>query len=217
MDLKTKIQTIFERLDKKIPNAEIELDYDESPYMLLVAVILSARSTDKQVNKATSVLFQIARTPEQILALGYEKLCSFVNTIGLYKNKAKNILSMTQMLINKFDGQIPQTREELMLLPGVGRKSADVILNVVYQQGTVAVDTHVFRVATRLQIAGAKTPEKMSDELEKFSQYLDEKMMRKVHHLMVLHGRYVCKSVKPKCVECVLSDLCPSRRIFVKE
>jgi endonuclease III len=208
-----KIKEIFARLDHKIPNAAIELDYDESPYMLLVAVLLSARSTDKQVNKATELLFKVARTPQQILDLGYDNLVKYTNTIGLYKNKTNNILKMSKIILEKFHGEVPKTRDELMSLPGIGRKSADVMLNVIHGHGTVPVDTHVFRVSHRLKLSQAKTPEKMSDDLEKLSEYLDPFMMRKVHHLLVLHGRYVCKAIKPRCEECVLYHLCPSRRL----
>lgn len=206
-----RVTEIFTKLDQAIPGAAIELEYDESPFMLLVAVLLSARATDKQVNKATEHLFKVARTPEDMIALGYEKLCEYVSSIGLYKNKAKNIIEMSKLILGKFNGQVPSTREELMTLPGIGRKCADVMLNVVEGKGTVPVDTHIFRVAKRLDLSHAKTPEKMSDELEKLDIYLSPEMMRKVHHLLVLHGRYVCKAIKPKCDTCVLYSICHSK------
>jgi len=145
-----RVKDIFQKLDQKIPDAAIELEYDESPFMLLVAVLLSARATDKQVNKATEHLFKVARTPEDMLKLGYDKLCEYISSIGLYKNKGKNIIEMSKLIIEKFGGEVPHTREELMSLPGIGRKCADVMLNVVDGKGTVPVDTHIFRVARRL-------------------------------------------------------------------
>lgn len=205
---KSRLLEIFNILRSCIPNAEIELEYEDA-YSLVVSVVLSARSTDVQVNRATKDLFKVANTPQAILKLGYEGLCSYINTVGLYKTKAKNIISLSQILIDKYGGKIPDTREKLMELPGIGLKSANVILNVLFKKATVAVDTHVFRVSKRLEISEAKTPEQMSHELEKmFIEYLPKDLLLIAHHLLVLHGRYTCKAIKPKCEICPLRHLC---------
>jgi endonuclease III len=210
--LTDRIKQIFSILDEYIPDAYIELDHKEDAYMLLVGVVLSAQSTDKQVNKATEFLFRVADTPEKMVALGVDKLSEMVNSIGLYRTKAKNIIKLSQILIEKYNSHVPNNREDLMSLPGVGRKSADVMLNVVYGKPTIAVDTHVFRVSTRLGLSDMKTRDKMSEDLEKMlPQHLDPEMVHKAHHLMVLHGRYTCKAIKPRCGECPLYDLCNSK------
>ena len=203
-----RIKTIFDILHHEIPQAAIELEY-EDPYCLLVSVVLSAQSTDVQVNRATRELFPVANSPEKMLALGYDGLCSYVNSVGLYKTKSKNIIRLSQILIEKHGGNVPETKEELMALPGVGLKSANVILNVLHHLPTMAVDTHVFRVATRLDISHTKTRDSMSIELEKIlPKHLDSQMLVLAHHLLVLHGRYTCKAVNPKCSQCPLAHIC---------
>ena len=204
-----RMKTIFYILNEAIPDAKIELEYDD-PYSLLVSVVLSARSTDVQVNKATKELFLFANTPEKMLELGYDTLCSYINTVGLYKTKAKNIIRLSEILVNQYNGTVPRTKLELMSLPGVGLKSANVLLNVLYKKPTVAVDTHVFRVARRLDFSKASTPEKMSVELEQKFQQLEPDLALISHHLLVLHGRYTCKARKPKCSQCPIRDYCRS-------
>jgi len=205
-----RIQTIFQILKQRIPEAEIELDYT-NPYELLVSVILSAQSTDLQVNRATKNLFEVAPNFQKLVELGYDGLCQMVNSIGLYKTKAKNIIRTAEILLAKYDGQVPTTREELMSLPGIGLKSANVILNVLYHKITIAVDTHVFRVARRLSLSEAKSRDSMSHDLERtLPNYLDEQTMLIAHHLLVLHGRYTCKAIKPKCAACPLYIYCNS-------
>ena len=200
-----KISEVFRRLEVQRPHPETELYYT-NPYTLLVAVMLSAQATDVGVNKATQHLFPNVDTPQKMLALGLEGLKNYVKTIGLYPTKSKNIITMSQILIEHFGGQIPCNREELESLPGVGRKTANVVLNVAFHECTIPVDTHVFRVANRLQIAPGKNPLEVEKGLEKIipKQYCD-----RAHHWLILHGRYVCKARVPLCYECVLKDLCP--------
>jgi endonuclease-3 len=208
---KNRVKQIFAILQEYIPIPETELEY-ENPYTLLVAVILSAQSTDKQVNKVTDRLFTEADTPEKMVKLGYENLLTLINSVNLYKTKAKNIIGMSEMLIEKYNSTVPDNREDLMSLPGVGRKSADVMLNVVQKMPTIAVDTHVFRVAHRLELSEMCTRDRMAEDLEKsLAKCLDLKTLQEAHHLMVLHGRYVCKAQKPKCDICPLYDLCRSK------
>lgn len=203
-----RIKRIFDILHHEIPNAAIELEY-EDPYCLLVSVVLSAQSTDLQVNRATKGLFPVANSPAKMVELGYEGLCNYVNSVGLYKTKAKNIIKLSQILIDKHGGRVPETKEKLMALPGVGLKSANVILNVLHHLPTMPVDTHVFRVATRLDISHAKTRDSMSIQLEKvLPKHLDSQMLVLAHHLLVLHGRYTCKAINPKCTQCPLKNLC---------
>lgn len=210
--MSNRIKNIFSILDHDIPDAAIELEYDGTPYTLLVAVILSAQSTDRQVNKVTDVLFQVADTPEKILSLGYDKLCEYVGSVGLYKTKAKNIIAASEMILSRYGGQVPVSKEELMSLPGVGLKSANIMLNVVHKKPTIPVDTHVFRVATRLNLSQMKTRDRMSHDLEtELPKHLDDSMMQKAHHLMVLHGRYTCKAIKPLCDRCPIYDLCHAK------
>jgi endonuclease-3 len=205
-----RIKKIFSILKHHIPEAKIELDYTNS-YELLVSVILSAQSTDIQVNKATEKLFKLAPNFQALLQLNYEEFCQLVSTVGLYKTKAKNILATAAILVEKYNGEVPNTREELMSLPGVGLKSANVILNVLYHSATVAVDTHVFRVARRLGFSEAKSRDSMSHELEKLlPQHLDPETMLIAHHLLVLQGRYTCKAIKPKCESCPIYKYCHS-------
>jgi endonuclease III len=195
---------IFRRLAVAIPNPTTELAHS-STFELLVAVILSAQATDKSVNLATDRLFQVANTPQAILALGLEQLESYIKTIGLYRAKAKNIMATCQILLDEFGGEVPDTRIALESLPGVGRKTANVILNTAFCQPTIAVDTHIFRLGNRIGLAPGKTPLQVEQKLLKTTpkEYLHD-----AHHLLILHGRYVCVARKPKCGECVIRDLC---------
>ena len=199
-----KRQEIFQRLRAENPTPTTELNYS-SPFELLVAVALSAQSTDVGVNKATAKLFPVANTPEAMLKLGEDGLKKYIKTIGLYNSKAANIIKTCQLLVDEHGSQIPQTREELEKLPGVGRKTANVILNTAFGQPTMAVDTHIFRVANRTKIAPGKTVRQVEDKLVKF---IPEEFMQDAHHWLILHGRYVCKARKPACGACVIHDLC---------
>jgi endonuclease-3 len=196
---------IFNRLSKANPNPAIELDY-VNPFTLAIAVILSAQSTDKGVNKATKALFERAKTPQDILDLGEDGLKSYVKTIGLYNAKSANIMKFSKMLIEKYDEILPLEKQKLEEFPGIGRKSANVILTVLTDQETFPVDTHVIRVTGRLGITTQTNPLKIEAILEK---KVPRPYRKNAHHWLVLHGRYVCKSIKPKCAECVLSDICP--------
>lgn len=195
---------IFTRFRSANPHPTTELEYG-SPFELLVAVALSAQATDKSVNLATRKLFPIANTPEQIIALGEAGLQEFIKSIGLYKTKAKNILSTCQMLIEDHDGDVPRTREQLEKLPGVGRKTANVILNTAFGQPTMAVDTHIFRVANRTGIAHGKT---VLDVELKLLKCVPREFRHDAHHWLILHGRYTCVARKPKCAICIINDLC---------
>ena len=195
---------IFERFATQNPNPTTELKYT-TPFELLVAVILSAQATDNSVNKAMINLFPIANTPEAILALGEEKLKTYINRIGLYNTKAKNIISMCSLLIHEHNSNVPDNRAALESLPGVGRKTANVILNTIFKQSTMAVDTHIFRVANRTGIATGKTVRQVEDKLVKV---IPTEYLLNAHHWLILHGRYVCTARKPKCAGCIISDLC---------
>lgn len=201
---KQKRRAIFTRFQEQNPNPTTELHYD-SVFELLIAVILSAQATDKSVNKATDKLFQVANTPEGILELGEEKLKEYIKTIGLYNSKAENIMQTCQILVDQHDSQVPDSREQLEKLPGVGRKTANVVLNTAYDKPVVPVDTHIFRVANRTGLAQGKTPLAVERELEK---KVEKKFLPNVHHWLVLHGRYVCVARKPRCPECLIRDLC---------
>ncbi|HEU0117018.1 MAG TPA: endonuclease III [Alphaproteobacteria bacterium] len=198
------IDEFFRRLAKERPEPKTELNY-VNDYTLLVAVVLSAQATDVGVNRATESLFKIIRTPEQMLALGETGLKKYVKTIGLYNGKAKNIIALSKILVEQFGGKIPRTREELQSLPGVGRKTANVILNVAYGEHTLAVDTHVFRVSNRTGLAKGKTPEEVEDKLMKV---VPKKWLEHAHHWLILHGRYTCKARVPACPTCIVRDLC---------
>jgi len=202
--LKKNINTFFKRLSKEIPNPKPDLKYTNT-FTLLLAVVLSAQSTDVGVNKATKKLFLIADTPKKILNLGISKLKFFIKTIGLYNTKAKNIINLSQIIIERFNGKVPNTREELTSLPGVGRKTANVILNIAFKKSTIAVDTHIFRVSNRTKIAIGKKPIDVELKLE---DIVPEKYKKQAHHLLILHGRYVCKARSPICKICVVNDLC---------
>ena len=195
---------MFQRLALEIPNPTTELVH-HSVFELLIAVILSAQATDKSVNIATAKLFAVANTPQAILDLGLAGLESYIRTIGLYRSKAKNVLATCQILIEQHQGQVPDNRQALEALPGVGRKTANVILNTAFGHPTIAVDTHLFRLGNRIGIARGKTPLEVEKKLLKNvpSDYL-----RDAHHLLILHGRYTCTARKPKCSECVIQDLC---------
>lgn len=198
------IQEIFRRFQANNPEPQTELAYT-NPYTLLVAVTLSAQATDVGVNKATKSLFQIADTPQKMLALGEDNLKSYIKTIGLFNSKAKNIMAAAQILVDEFDGQVPHNRQDLERLPGVGRKTANVVLNVAFGEPTMAVDTHIFRLGNRIGLTQGKTPLDVEQQLEKTipSQY-----RLHAHHWLILHGRYVCKARKPECYRCLISDLC---------
>jgi endonuclease III len=199
-----EIDTFFARLAAHTPNPKTELTYT-SPFTLLVAVVLSAQATDRGVNKATAALFQKADTPEKMVRLGEVKLTGFIKTIGLYRNKAKNVIALSKMLIDQHGGAVPHDRESLEALPGVGRKTANVVLNVAFGEPTIAVDTHIFRVANRTQIAPGKTPLDVELKLE---QIVPQRYLRHAHHWLILHGRYVCKARIPECWRCVAAVWC---------
>lgn len=199
-----KRQEIFARLKAHNPEPRSELAY-RSPFELLVAVILSAQATDRSVNLATPRLFAVADTPAKMAKLGEEKLADYIRTIGLYRSKAKHIIAACRLLVERHSGEVPQTREALQALPGVGRKTANVILNVAFGQPTIAVDTHIFRVANRTGIAPGKDVDEVEARLLKF---VPEAFRYHAHHWLILHGRYVCKARKPDCVGCLIRDLC---------
>jgi endonuclease III len=202
-----KRQEIFRRFRAAKPEPRTELIY-RSPFELLVSVILSAQATDKSVNKATAELFKKANTPSAILALGVTGLSKYIKSIGLYNAKAKNIIAMCRLLLERHAGEVPSTRDALEELPGVGRKTANVILNTAFGQPTIAVDTHIFRVANRTGIAPGKTVREVEDRLEKF---VPEEFRLGAHHWLILHGRYVCKARRPECPSCLIADLCEYR------
>jgi endonuclease-3 len=199
---------IFRRLRERNPHPRSELEYG-TPFELLVAVVLSAQATDKGVNLATAKLFPQANTPQAIWELGEEGLTAYIRSIGLYRTKAKNIIALSRKLIDEHGGEVPANREALESLPGVGRKTANVVLNVAFGQPTIAVDTHIFRVANRTGLAPGKTPEEVERKLVKFTP---EEFRHDAHHWLILHGRYVCQARKPRCPECVIADLCEYRR-----
>ena len=204
---KKNIWEIFSRFSKITPEPKGELEYT-SPYTLLVAVVLSAQSTDVGVNKATEKLFAIAKTPGEMVKIGENKIIENIRTIGLYKNKAKNIINLPQKLLDDFGGEVPKTHIELESLPGVGRKTANVVLSMAFGIPTIAVDTHVFRVSNRTGLAIGKNVEEVEEKLIK---RLPEKYFFHAHHWLILHGRYTCKARNPLYIECVISDLCPSK------
>jgi endonuclease-3 len=200
----SQIIEVFEIFKKSNPEPKSELNYS-NPYTLLVAVALSAQTTDKSVNKATESLFKIADTPEKMLALGEEKLISYIKSIGLYKNKAKHVMGMSKMLISDFGSKVPDNREDLEKLPGVGRKTANVVLNVIFNKPTMPVDTHLLRISPKIGLAEGKTPLEVEKSLLKRipPQYLEH-----AHHWLILHGRYICTARNPKCEECPINHIC---------
>jgi len=199
-----KRRAIYERLREANPHPTTELIY-RSPFELLVAVVLSAQATDKSVNAVTEKLYRVAHTPRAIVALGVEGLENTIRTIGLYRNKAKNIVALSKMLLAQHGGEVPPVREALEQLPGVGRKTANVVLNTAFGQPTVAVDTHIFRVANRTGLAPGKDPLEVEARLMKFTP---AEFLQDAHHWLILHGRYVCVARKPKCPACLIRDLC---------
>ena len=202
-----QIFEFFRRLAEENPSPETELEFG-NPYQLLVAVTLSAQATDVGVNKATRALFREVQTPAQMLRLGEDGLKEHIKTIGLFNTKAKNVIAMAQLLVDEFGGEIPQTRDELTRLPGVGRKTANVVLNSAFGQETFAVDTHIFRVGNRTGLAKGKTPEQVEAKLEK---RVPGPFRLHAHHWLILHGRYTCKARTPECWRCVVVDLCAYR------
>ncbi|MDH6230693.1 endonuclease-3 [Mesorhizobium soli] len=199
-----EIHEIFRRFSVQRPEPKGELEHVNA-FTLLVAVVLSAQATDAGVNKATRPLFAVADTPEKMLALGEEKLGQYIRTIGLWRAKAKNVIALCEALIRDHGGQVPDNRDELVKLPGVGRKTANVVLNMAFGQHTMAVDTHILRIGNRIGLAPGKTPEQVEAELVRI---IPEEYMRHAHHWLILHGRYVCKARKPECSRCVIADLC---------
>jgi len=195
---------MFKRFQKENPHPTTELKY-HTPFELLIAVVLSAQATDVSVNKATALLFPVANTPEKILALGEEKLKSYIKTIGLYNSKAKNILKLCELLITQHHSKVPSQREALEQLPGVGRKTANVILNTAFGEPTVAVDTHIFRVANRTGLAPGKNVLEVEKNLLK---NIPKPFLKDAHHWLILHGRYTCLARKPRCGSCIIEDLC---------
>jgi endonuclease-3 len=201
---KANVEEFFRRLEAAKPDPRGELDYI-NPYTLLVAVVLSAQATDVGVNKATGPLFAVADTPEKMLALGEERLRGYIKTIGLFNGKAKNIIGLSRMLIEEHGGEVPRDRATLERLPGVGRKTANVVLNIAFGEPTIAVDTHIFRVGNRTSLAPGKTVLAVELKLEKV---VPVQYRLHAHHWLILHGRYVCKARKPACPVCVVNDLC---------
>ena len=199
-----QIEAFYAALAKANPDPRGELQY-VNPYTLLVAVVLSAQATDASVNKATEPLFKIADTPQKMLKLGEAKVKDYIKTIGLYNTKAKNVIELSRILIETFDGKVPEDRETLQTLPGVGRKTANVVTNIAFGQSTIAVDTHIFRVGNRTGLAPGKDVLAVELALEKRTP---EKYKRNAHHWLILHGRYVCKARKPECPRCVVSEIC---------
>jgi endonuclease-3 len=199
-----QIDEIFERFAAFDPHPKTELHYQD-PFTLLVAVVLSAQATDASVNRATPELFRVAATPEKLLALGQAGLTEKIKTIGIYRNKAKNLIALAKKLVEEHGGKVPSTREELETLPGVGRKTANVVLNVAFGQPTIGVDTHAFRVANRTGLAPGKTPLEVEETLNRI---VPERYKHNAHHWLILHGRYVCKARKPECWRCIITDIC---------
>jgi endonuclease-3 len=199
-----QVAAFFRRLAEAIPAPQTELEYQD-PYTLLVAVILSAQATDVGVNKATEQLFKVARTPEAMVTLGEDGLIPYIKTIGLFRNKARAIIAMSRRLLDAHGGKVPNDRDALEALPGIGRKTANVVLNTAFGHPTIAVDTHVFRVANRTGLAPGKTPRDVERGLE---AAVPRKYARHAHHWLILHGRYVCTARRPRCPQCVVRDLC---------
>jgi endonuclease III len=199
-----KRRAIFERFRKANPAPHTELSY-RTPFELLIAVILSAQATDKSVNKATEGLYRVANTPAAILALGIKGLTPFIKSIGLFNSKAKNIIATSEALVSQYGGEVPRTREALEQLPGVGRKTANVVMNTAFGEPTIAVDTHIFRVANRTGLAPGGTVRIVEDKLLKF---VPAEFLKDAHHWLILHGRYICVARKPQCWRCLIEDLC---------
>ncbi|MGZ3297744.1 MAG: endonuclease III [Asticcacaulis sp.] len=205
------IRTLFERFEQDKPDPRTELDFI-NPFTLVVAVALSAQTTDKAVNKATAPLFKIADNPRDMLALGEDRLMAMISSIGLYRNKAKNVLRLCEIMIARFGGEVPLNRDDLLTLPGVGNKTASVVLNELGVEPAIAVDTHVFRVSRRLGLVDAKatTPDKVEAQL---MAIIPKGWLTRAHHWLILHGRYVCVARRPKCDICIVRDLCPKNGV----
>ena len=199
-----EICEVFERLKRQNPSPSSELKWT-NPYTMLVSTVLSAQATDKSVNKATESLYKIADTPEKMLALGEDGLISYIKSIGLYRSKARHVIALSKMLIEKFNGVVPQSREEIQMLPGAGRKTANVALNVVFHQPVMPVDTHLLRICPKIGLAEGKTPLEVEESL---MERIPEKYLLHAHHWLILHGRYVCKARNPLCSECIIADIC---------
>jgi endonuclease III len=206
-----RIAELFRRFEALDDDPHTELEYD-NPYTLVVAVALSAQATDVSVNKATEKLFAVADTPQKMLALGEAGLKPFIASIGLYNTKAKNVIRLSQILIDEYGGRVPLEREKLQALPGVGRKTASVVLNELRVEPAIAVDTHVFRVSHRLELSSGKTPDHVEADLMAITP---NPYLTRAHHWLILHGRYTCVARRPKCEECAVADLCPSRHLFI--
>ena len=206
-----RIAEIFDRFAAATADPRTELAY-ASPFTLLVAVVLSAQATDVSVNKATALLYQVADTPASMLALGEEGLIPFIARIGLFRTKARNVIALSRLLIERHGGEVPPDRAALQALPGVGRKTASVVLNELGVEAAIAVDTHVFRVAHRLGLSNGKTPDQVESDL---MRVVPPARRTRAHHWLILHGRYVCVARSPKCARCLVSDLCPSRSLFL--
>ncbi len=206
-----RIAEIFHRFEAAEDDPRTELSYD-SPYTLVTAVALSAQATDVSVNKATAKLFAVADTPQKMLALGEAGLIPYIASIGLYRTKARNVIAAARILVDRYGGEVPLNRQALESLPGVGRKTASVVLNELDIEPAIAVDTHVFRVSHRLKLSAGKTPDAVEDDLMRI---VPDRFKTRAHHWLILHGRYVCVARKPKCEVCRISDLCPSRELFL--
>ena len=202
-----EIEALFFRVSQARPDPESELNFS-NPYTLVVAVALSAQATDIGVNKATKALFAKVTTPRQMVELGHDKLIEHIRTIGLFRTKAKNVIALSQMLLDDFGGEVPRSREDLQKLPGVGRKTANVVLNVAFGEPTIAVDTHIFRVSNRTGMAPGKTPDAVEEVLVRV---VPDTYALHAHHWLILHGRYICKARKPDCPNCMIEDLCKFR------
>lgn len=199
-----EMDIVFSRWQAQNPSPASELNY-VNPFTLLVAVVLSAQATDKSVNIATEKLFQVADTPEKLLALGEENLITYIQSIGLYKNKAKHLIGLSKKLLEDFNGQVPDNCDDLMSLPGVGRKTANVVLNVIFHQPTMPVDTHLLRISPKIGLAQGSTPEAVEKSL---LERIPKQYLTNAHHWILLHGRYICTARNPKCQECLINDIC---------
>ena len=202
-----ELREMFRRFSLQRPEPKGELEH-VNPFTLVVAVALSAQATDAGVNRATRALFAAADTPEKMLALGEEKVRDYIKTIGLYRNKAKNVIALSRKLVDDFGGEVPRTREELQTLPGVGRKTANVVMSMAFGEKTIAVDTHVFRIGNRLKLAPGKTPDEVEAVL---MRVIPDDYLYHAHHWLILHGRYCCKARKPECERCIIADLCKAK------
>ena len=208
---RARVEALFERFSTLSDNPKTELHFD-SPFTLVVAVALSAQATAVQVNKATDKLFAVYNTPQAIYDLGVDGLIPWINSIGLFRNKAKNVIELSRIILEQHGGQTPLNREDLQALPGVGRKTASVVLNELDIEPAIAVDTHVYRVSHRLKLSAGKTPDAVEADL---MAIVPQPYLTRAHHWLILHGRYVCLARKPKCAECQVADLCPSRELFM--